>query len=52
MMIDTQIVLISNQSTEGAEFVWVSECKKGTGFEIICIMPPMFSSVLTVVNWL
>lgn len=24
-----------NQSTEGAEFVWVSECKKGAGCEII-----------------
>jgi hypothetical protein len=24
-----------NQSTEGAEFVWVSECQKGEGCEII-----------------
>jgi hypothetical protein len=24
-----------NQSTEGAEFVWVSEYKKGAGCEII-----------------
>jgi hypothetical protein len=24
-----------NQSTEGAEFVWVSECQKGDGCEII-----------------
>jgi hypothetical protein len=41
-----------NQSTEGAEFVWVSECKKGAGCEIICIVPPMLSCVLIVVNWL
>jgi hypothetical protein len=46
------------QSTEGAEFVWVSECKKGAGCEIynkpicFCIVPPMLSSVLIVVNWL
>jgi hypothetical protein len=26
---------IHNQSTEGAEFVWVSECQKGEGCEII-----------------
>jgi hypothetical protein len=25
----------STQSTEGAEFVWVSECQKGEGCEII-----------------
>jgi hypothetical protein len=43
---------ITNQSTEGAEFVWFSECKKGTGCEIICILPPILSSVLIVVNWL
>jgi hypothetical protein len=24
-----------NQSTEGAEFVWVSECQNGEGCEII-----------------
>jgi hypothetical protein len=24
-----------NQSTEGAEFVWVSECQKGEGCETI-----------------
>jgi hypothetical protein len=24
-----------NQSTDGAEFVWVSECQKGEGCEII-----------------
>jgi hypothetical protein len=24
-----------NQSTDGAEFVWVSECQKGKGCEII-----------------
>jgi hypothetical protein len=24
-----------NKSTEGAEFVWVSECQKGEGCEII-----------------
>jgi hypothetical protein len=41
-----------NQSTEGAEFVWVSECTEGAGCEIICIVPPMLSSVLIVVNWL
>jgi hypothetical protein len=41
---------LENQSTEGAEFVWVSECKKGTGCEIICIVPPMLSSGLIVVN--
>jgi hypothetical protein len=28
-------VWIDNQSTEGAEFVWVSECQKGEGCEII-----------------
>jgi hypothetical protein len=43
---------VHNQSTEGAEFVWVSECNKGTGCEIICIVPPMLSSVLIIVNWL
>jgi hypothetical protein len=26
---------ISNQSTEGAEFVWVSECQTGEGCEIM-----------------
>jgi hypothetical protein len=26
---------INNQSTEGGEFVWVSECQKGEGCEII-----------------
>jgi hypothetical protein len=42
----------TNQSTERAEFVWVSECKKGAGCEIICLVPPMLSSVLIVENWL
>jgi hypothetical protein len=48
-----------NQSTEGAEFVRVSECQKGEGCEIIkqfvffiCIVPPMLSSVLIVVDCL
>jgi hypothetical protein len=27
-------VINKNQSTEGAEFVWVSECQKGEGCEI------------------
>jgi hypothetical protein len=27
--------LSENQSTEGAEFVWVSDCQKGEGGEII-----------------
>jgi hypothetical protein len=27
--------MVINQSTEGAEFVWVSECQKGEGCEII-----------------
>jgi hypothetical protein len=39
-----------NQSTLGAEFVWVSECQKGEGCEIIeqfvCIVSPMMFSVL------
>jgi hypothetical protein len=26
---------IMNQSTDGAEYVWVSECQKGEGCEII-----------------
>jgi hypothetical protein len=26
---------VIKQSTEGAEFVWVSECQKGEGYEII-----------------
>jgi hypothetical protein len=43
---------LNNQSTEGAEFVWVSECKKGAGCEIICIVPSMVSSVLIVENGL
>jgi hypothetical protein len=46
---------LENQSTEGADFVWVSECQKGAGCEIInqfVIVPPMLSSVLIVVNWL
>jgi hypothetical protein len=30
-----QINVIENQSTEGAEFVWVSECQKGEDCEII-----------------
>jgi hypothetical protein len=30
-----QCSLVKNQSTEGAEFVWVSECQKGEGCEII-----------------
>jgi hypothetical protein len=25
----------NNQSTEGAEFVWISECQKGEGCEIM-----------------
>jgi hypothetical protein len=46
-----------NQSTEGAEFVWVSECQKGEGCGIIkqfcfCIVHPMLSSVLIVVDLL
>jgi hypothetical protein len=28
-------VVLRNQSTEGAEFVWVSECQKVEGCEII-----------------
>jgi hypothetical protein len=44
-----------NQSIEGAEFVWVSECQNGEGCEVIkhffCIVPPMLSSVLIVVDW-
>jgi hypothetical protein len=52
LKIDVNMATIYNQSTEGAEFVWVSECKKGTGCEIICIVPPMLSSGLIVVNWL
>jgi uncharacterized protein (UPF0179 family) len=28
-------LVFKNQSTEGAEFVWVSECQKGEGCEII-----------------
>jgi hypothetical protein len=39
-----------NQSTEGAEFVWVSECQKGEGCEIInqfvCIVSQMRFPVL------
>jgi hypothetical protein len=51
---DTQD-FFSNQSTEDTEFVWVSECQKGEGCEIInqfvCIVSPMlFSSAI--VNWL
>jgi hypothetical protein len=30
-----KIKLITNQSTQGAGFVWVSECQKGEGCEII-----------------
>jgi hypothetical protein len=30
-----ELLLFNNQSTEGAEFVWVSECQKGEGCEII-----------------
>jgi hypothetical protein len=46
-----------NQCTEGAEFVWVSECQKGEGCEIInqfvCIVSPnSVSSVITIVIWL
>jgi hypothetical protein len=29
------IFTLFNQSTEGAEIVWVSECQKGEGCEII-----------------
>jgi hypothetical protein len=44
-----------NQSTEGADFVWVSECQKGEGCEIIkqfvlYSATNAVSSVITVVN--
>jgi hypothetical protein len=44
-----------NQSTEGTEFVWVSECQKGEGCEIInqfvCkVSPNSVSSAITIVN--
>jgi hypothetical protein len=47
----------NNQSTESAEFVWVSECQKGEGCEIINQLflysaTNANTSVLTVVNWL
>jgi hypothetical protein len=36
-LINTSLIseYFNNQSTEGAEFVWVSECQKGEGCEII-----------------
>jgi hypothetical protein len=48
---------MNNQSTEGAEFVWVTECQKGEGCYIInqfvCKVSPNYvSSVITIVNWL
>jgi hypothetical protein len=30
-----KVICFKNQSTEGAEFVWVSQCQKGEGCEII-----------------
>jgi hypothetical protein len=39
---------IDNQSTEGAEFVFVSECQQGEGTLFLYSA----TSVITVVNWL
>jgi hypothetical protein len=50
----THVLQYNNQSTEGAEFVWVSECQKGEGCktinQFVCkVSPNSVSSVITIV---
>jgi hypothetical protein len=49
------LITFSNQSTDGAEFVWVSECQKGEGCktinQFVCkVSPNSVISVITIIR--